>query len=73
MDTAAITTMGQLLRMEAGLAMPLELFLYIRSPAIVQALEDVTRDGMDLLFASEEVKDDREVVMEAVKQNGWAL
>eukprot|EP00972_Heterocapsa_arctica_P110606 16285945-Heterocapsa_arctica.AAC.1 len=34
MDTAAIRTMGQLLRMEAGPAMSIELLLYIRSPAV---------------------------------------
>eukprot|EP00972_Heterocapsa_arctica_P098816 14580272-Heterocapsa_arctica.AAC.1 len=73
MGTAAIRTMGELLRMEAGPAMSLELLLYIRSPAVVTTLEDVKQDGMRLQFASEELKGDREVVLEAVKQNGSAL
>eukprot|EP00972_Heterocapsa_arctica_P008762 1286173-Heterocapsa_arctica.AAC.1 len=73
MDTAAIDTMGQLLRISAGPETPLELLLIIRSPAVVKTLEAVKQDGFALQFVSEEQKCDREVVMEAVKQNGGAL
>eukprot|EP00972_Heterocapsa_arctica_P112077 16429784-Heterocapsa_arctica.AAC.1 len=69
MDTAAINTMGQLLRMSAGPETPLELLLIIRSPAVVKTLEAVKSSGMALQLASEEHRCDREVVMEAVKQN----
>eukprot|EP00972_Heterocapsa_arctica_P010646 1562545-Heterocapsa_arctica.AAC.1 len=73
MDTAAIGTIGELLRLEAGQEMSLELQLYIRSPAVVEVLEAVKQDGLALRFASAELKGDREVVMEAVKQSGLAL
>eukprot|EP00972_Heterocapsa_arctica_P067763 10005055-Heterocapsa_arctica.AAC.1 len=69
MDTANIGTMGQLLRMETGPAMSLDLFLYIRSPAVVTALEAVKLDGRALSHVSEELKGDTELVMAAVKQN----
>eukprot|EP00972_Heterocapsa_arctica_P010998 1611916-Heterocapsa_arctica.AAC.1 len=65
MDTAAIITIGHLLRMEAGPEMSLELLLYIRSPAVVNVLEAVKQYGWMLRFASKELKCDREVVMEA--------
>ena len=76
MRQAAITTMGQLLRMEGAPGMSLELSLYIWSPASAEvqvAIERVRRDGHALRFASEELKCDREIVTEAVRQNGEAL
>ena len=59
--------------MEGGPGMALELSLYIRSPEYADALRAVEDDGMDLEFVSEELKGDREVVMEAVKQNGGSF
>eukprot|EP00972_Heterocapsa_arctica_P115822 16449859-Heterocapsa_arctica.AAC.1 len=50
-----------------------ELLLYIRSAAVVEALEAANNDGDRLEFVSKELKGDREVVMEVVKQNGRAL
>eukprot|EP00972_Heterocapsa_arctica_P066824 9859779-Heterocapsa_arctica.AAC.1 len=61
MGTAAIITMGQLLRMEARPEMSLELLLYIRSPAVVEVLEAVKQNGMALQDVSEELRHDREV------------
>eukprot|EP00972_Heterocapsa_arctica_P098359 14514634-Heterocapsa_arctica.AAC.1 len=74
METAAIRTMGELLRMEAGPAMSLELLLIrIQDPAVVTAIEAVRQNGLALQSVSEELRSDREVVIEAVKQNGLAL
>eukprot|EP00972_Heterocapsa_arctica_P046244 6822798-Heterocapsa_arctica.AAC.1 len=73
MGTAAIGTIGQLLRLEAGQEVSLELLLYIRSTAVVEALELVEQSGWALDIMSEELKGDREVVMAAVKQNGRTL
>eukprot|EP00972_Heterocapsa_arctica_P077648 11452400-Heterocapsa_arctica.AAC.1 len=69
MGTAAIGTIGQLLRLEAGQEMSLELLLYIRSTAVVEVLEAIKLDGYALVHASDELQGDREVVMEAVKQD----
>jgi hypothetical protein len=38
-----------------------------------KALEDVKRDGLNLEFISDELKNDREIVLAAVKQNPEAL
>jgi precorrin-6B methylase 2 len=76
MRPAAITTMGQLLRMEGAPGMSLELSLYIRSPASAEvqvAIKRVRQNGEALGSVSEELKGDREVVIEAVRQDGWAL
>ena len=73
LDGRRLETMGQLLQLSARHEGRLELLLYIRSTAIIRALEAVQKDGRALLHASEELKGDREVVMEAVKQNGHAL
>ena len=45
MRTAAIETIGELLRMEGGPGMALELSLYIRSPEYAEALSAVEDDG----------------------------
>ena len=73
MRTAAIETMGELLRMEGGPGMALELSLYIWFPEYAQALREVEDAGMALQYVPEELKGDREVVMEAVRQDGRAL
>ena len=76
MRQAAITTMGQLLRMEGAPGMSLELSLYIWSPASAEvqvAIELVRQNGLALGYVSEELKRDREVVIEAVRQNSFAL
>ena len=73
MAAAGVEATGQLLQLSAGHEGKLELLLYIRSAAVISALEAVKKDGHVLLHASEELKGDREVVMEAVKQNGLAL
>ncbi|NBX84666.1 MAG: DUF4116 domain-containing protein [Gammaproteobacteria bacterium] len=38
-----------------------------------QVLAGVTIDGMLLKNASNQFKDDKEIVLAAVKENGWAL
>ena len=52
MRTAAIETIGELLRMEGGPGMALELSLYIRSPEDAEALRAVKDDGMPLEYVS---------------------
>ena len=71
MAASAAGTLGRLPQLSGGGT--LELSLYIRSTAAIEALEAVIKDGRALEHASEELKHDREVVMEAVKQNGQAL
>ena len=73
MRTAAIETIGELLRMEGGPGMALELVLYIRSPEYAEALTAVEHDEMAFQYVSEELKGDREVVLAAVKHDGSAL
>ena len=73
MAAEAMGTIGHLLQLSAGQGGTLELLLYVRSTAAAKALEAVKKDGHALRHASEEMRDDREVVMEAVKQNGYAL
>ena len=73
MRTVAIKTIGELLRIEGGPGMALELSLYIRSPEYGEALRAVERDWRALQYASEELKGDREVVMAAIKHTSWAL
>ena len=73
MATAAIGTVGELLQMEGGPEMSLELTLYIRSAAVAEAIEAIRQEGWTLGLASEELRADREVVMEAVKQKCRAL
>ena len=71
MAASNVGSIGHLLQLSGGGT--LELSLYIRSTAAIEALGAVKRDGRALQQASEELKGDREVVMEAVKQNGHAL
>ena len=71
MAASAVGTMGHLLQLSGEGT--LELSLYIRSTAAIEALGSVERDGLALQHASEELKGDREVVMAALKQNGYAL
>ena len=73
MRSAAVETLGELLSPEAGQATSLELLLYVRSTEAAQMIWAVKQDGFALEDASEELKVDREIVMEAVKHNGWAL
>mmetsp|Transcript_20728 Transcript_20728/g.45869 ORF Transcript_20728/g.45869 Transcript_20728/m.45869 type:complete len:136 (-) Transcript_20728:544-951(-) len=70
---AGVGTIGQLLQLPAGPGGTLELLLYIRSTAVIRALEAVKKNGRALLHASEELKGDREFVMVAVKHDGHAL
>ena len=71
MAASAVGTMGHLLQL-SGVG-TLELSVYVRSTAAIEALGAVERDGHALEHASEELKRDRQFVMEAVKQNGHAL
>mmetsp|Transcript_20729 Transcript_20729/g.45870 ORF Transcript_20729/g.45870 Transcript_20729/m.45870 type:complete len:127 (-) Transcript_20729:544-924(-) len=73
LDSKLLETMGQLLQMSARHEGKLELLLYIRSTAVIRALEAVKKNGRALLHASEELKGDREFVMVAVKHDGHAL
>ena len=73
MDAGSMATVGQLLRSSAGQDTSMELLLYVRSDVVAEMLEAVQWDGRALARASEDLKDDREVVMEAVKQTGKAL
>ena len=76
MARRALQTLGQLHRSEGTCETPLVLFLYIRSTEVVEALEAVKQDGHALANACEELKGDREVVMEAVKTHrlmAWRL
>jgi len=73
MATRGLQTLGDLHRSEGNHEMPLAPFLYVRSAEVVEALEAVKQYGGALRHTSEEVKGDREVVMEAVKQCGPAL
>lgn len=38
-----------------------------------EVLEAVKKDGLDLRFASKELRNDREVVLEAIRQNVYAF
>ena len=70
---AGVGTMGPLLQLSAGHEGILELLVYIRSTAVTQTLDTVKQNGASLQKASEELKGNREVVMQAVKQDGLAL
>ena len=73
MAAAAVGSIGQVHRLSAGRGGTLELLLYVRSAAVVAALEAVKKAPLALRHAAEELRGDREVVLEAVRQNGFAL